>query len=61
VVALAFTELLEQAPTATASPTTASDVSTVRLSRRDQGHRGSDPLEVLRPIATSTTWFSYMV
>src|SRR5689334_23146439 len=50
-------ELLEQAPAARASPAAASDVSMVRLSRRDQGHRGADPQEVLRAIATSTTWF----
>jgi hypothetical protein len=58
VDALDVDEPLEQAPTATASPTAASDVSTVRLSRRDQGHLGADPLKVLRAIATSTTWFS---
>jgi hypothetical protein len=58
VDALDVDEPLEQAPTATASPTAASDVSMVRLSRRDKGHRDADPLKVLRAIATSTTWFS---
>jgi hypothetical protein len=59
VDALDVEEPLEQAPTATASPTATSDVSMVRLSRRDKGHCGADSLKVLRAIATSTTWFSH--